>query len=442
MRCLWLILIFAAALAVAGPRSAMVNEEGRLVYPDAPAFAKSNNLATKDDINAATGGGSGAYPFVRIPMDADSAGKPVEVELKVKRYGAKIPDYWYSTLRDDNYLSFERRDVDARAWFMCQSKLAIGDERDWFPHLSNVWANISDQLTDMSLGVHMSPKTDVCDIGIEPNVRGRFPDGRPVKDVWSSFNGDLKPTFARLGLTGNRWGWRMASIEWLNSPREMLKYEYADLAKNGAFHSSEDSGYFTFGEGGEITVSGAASQSILFTSVDKVFDYYGQSIVAFSVSFPESWAGSATISFGMLNRHEASNTYVSRMCLMFVGNVDLGSSWESIYEPVFTLGPPIQGAYMTTTAETVDDFFEQAAAYSFDSTKYAGTTVRVVGVISPYDHQAEKKWTHTEISQAYGTRTWERTFKFGSPAYNILGMFLQDVPAGTKITNVKVITWH
>ena len=85
----FLILPFCAVLHGA---TVMVDNSGRLVYPQADDFISVNKLATISDILAA-GEGSG-FPLVKIPMTKTDSGKPIEIELKVKEYGNSDAAYF------------------------------------------------------------------------------------------------------------------------------------------------------------------------------------------------------------------------------------------------------------------------------------------------------------------------------------------------------------
>lgn len=435
-------LLLLIPIALFAQSSVMVDSRGRVVYPEWEDFMRENEIASKYDIGGSGSGSGGTCPLIKIDMSGGYA----EAELKVKYYNSETPDYWFSTLSDENYLSFARRDPNAQVWFVCPRKLLFGlngDDRDYVPFLPAYWNGLSDQLTDMTRGVHFSRESDFESLLIEPDIGGFFPDNSKISDVWNSENSNLKPVFKRITQTSAEASWQIAEVQWRQSKLSIPKNEGTLLKSSGDFQSVENSAYFSFKDGGTVEYLAKSTGEILFTSKNPVFAFYGQSIVAFTVKFPE-FSGTALMRVGILNRHTASESFTSTMYLIFVGNVPTGSTgYESIYEPAFQEGSGTLTNYYSKTTETsVNKLLQTSGNYKFDSETYSGQTVRVVGFVSPYEYQAKKEWVCTEFSQTYGERTWRKTFNFGSPTYNILGMFSTAMPAGTQISNIKVITWH
>lgn len=446
-------LLAAIGPAAFGQDSVMVSKDGRIVYPELDAFVEQNNLATKNDLQGSggSGGGAGAYPIVHISMDevfstrngVVISQKPVEVELKVKDPDSGDALYWFSTLRDKNYMEYGRRDTDAQAWFTCPRNLLYWDNRDWIAHLPKVWENMSDQLTDMTSGVHFSRLDDITDAAIEPNVNGFFANGEAVSSLWKNYNADLKPVFLRLSMAGKIGSWKIAGVSWSNTKKEMPKYEYRILSKAGDLHSEAFSGDYSFGPDGTVEFISAAQGEILFTSSQKVFDYYGTTIVAFTVEFPE-FEGSAHLRAGMLNRHTPSEEFTATESWCLQGIYPVGTTgFETIYAPIWDPGPyPRPNAHMSTTRTEVNRKLQASGTYTFPSKTYSGKTVRVSGFLKPYDDQSKMEWKASDISATFGVRNFSYTFQFGSPTYNILGIFTSGMPKGAKISNIKIVTYH
>lgn len=420
MKNLFTLLFFTACLAQGA--TVMVDNSGRLIYPQADDFVSANKLATLSDILAA--GEGGGFPLVKIPMSKTDLGKPVEVELKVKEYGNPDAAYWFSTLKNQNYLEYPKRDVGAQAWFVCpRALLGFGDNRDYIPHLPAYWENISDQLTDMTFGIHSSKYDDISDILIEPDVRGLFLDGTKISDVWAKNNGELKPVYLKIGQAGAAGSWEIAAVEWRDRKLKVPPNE-GILLSGKDFKSEENPYYFDFGEGIEYLSESEAE--ILFTSKERVFSYYGKSIIAFTVEFPE-FSGVASLRVGMLNRHTAAQSWQTTIYYSY------SNGWY------WNVSLIVGGDNHTSTTQFhVDNHFESAGTFSFSGDDFSGKTVRVSAFVEAQDHQ----FSVTREFSAGNIQNWSQTVKLGSPTYNILGIFSNGMPQGAKISNIKIITFH
>lgn len=434
MKNLFTLLFFTACLAQGA--TVMVDNTGRLVYPEADEFIAANKIATLADISGG-GGAGGGYPLVKIPMDAvlTKSGnsvivhKPVEAELKVKEYRNPDAAYWFSTLRDANYDEYAKRDVGGQAWFTCpRPLLAFDDNRDYIPHLPAYWGNIADQLTDMTAGVHTAQYDDVCDVLVEPNVGGYFLDGTPIGDVWHIKNPQLKAVYARIGQAGAIGAWNIASVEWRAKKLEVPAVE-GQVLTGTDFKSVEYSACFNFTENG-VVYANPCEGEILFTSKNAVFNSYGKTIIAFTIEFPE-FEGSASLRVGILNRHTATQSWTTSIADNSVP--ERPSGWH-----IFSLEVVFNGNRLFPQTSK-DSHFEGAGEFVFDSEGYSGATVRVVAYAEPFDHQ----FTITrEVREFYNIKYWSQTVKAGSPTYNILGVFSTGMPQGAKISNLKIITFH
>lgn len=417
-----IIAFWLASCAGLYGATVMVDNSGRLVYPQADDFISANKLATLSDILAA--GEGGGFPLVKIPMSKTDLGKPVEVELKVKEYGNPDAAYWFSTLKNQNYLEYPKRDVGAQAWFVCpRALLGFGDNRDYIPFLSGYWENISDQLTDMTYGVKESKYDDVSDALVEPNVGGLFLDGTKISDVWAKNNMELMPVYLKIGQAGAVGSWEIATVEWRDRKLKVPPNE-GILLSGKSFKSEENSSFFEFGE--EIEYLSRSEAEILFTSKDKVFSYYGKSIIAFTVEFPE-FSGVASLRVGMLNRHTAAQSWKTTIYYSY------SNGWY------WNVSLVVGGDNHTSTTQFhVDNHFESAGTFSFSGDDFSGKTVRVSAFVAAQDHQ----FSVTREFSAGNIQNWSQTVKLGSPTYNILGIFSNGMPQGTKISNIKIITIH
>lgn len=419
MKKLTALLLFAVCASLNGA-TVMVDNSGRLVYPNADDFVSANKLATLSDILAA--GEGGGFPLIKISMAKTDSGKPIEVELKVKEYGKRAASYWFSTLKNQNYLEYPKRDVGAQVWFVCpRTLLAFEDNRDYIPFLADYWESISDQLTDMTGGVKESRYDDVSDTLVEPNVKGFFLDGTKISDVWAKNNGELKPVYLKIGQTGAIGSWEIASVEWRDRKLNVPQNEGV-LLSGEDFKSEENPSYFAFG--GEIEYLSKSDSEILFTSKDKVFSYYGKSIISFTVDFPE-FDGNAVLRVGMLNRHTAVQSWKTTILYSY------SNGWY--WNPSL-----IVGGDAWTTQTHVNTHFESAGMFSFSSGEYSGATVRVSAYVEAQDYQ----FSATREFNAGNIQGWSQTIKLGSPTYNILGIFSTGMPQGAKISNIKIITFH
>ena len=417
-----LIALLLLSACIAQGATVMVDNTGRLVYPQADDFVSANKLATISDILAA-GEGSG-FPLVEIPMSKTDSGKPIEIELKVKEYGNPDAAYWFSTLENQNYLEYPRRDASAQVWFVCpRSLLAFDDNRDYIPHLPAYWENISDQLTDMTFGIHSSKYDDISDILIEPDVRGLFLDGTKISDVWAKNNGELKPVYLKISQSAAIGSWEIASVEWRARKLKVPQNEGV-LLSGKDFKSEENPSYFDFGEG--IEYLSESDSEILFTSKERVFSYYGKSIITFTVEFPE-FSGVASLRVGMLNRHTASQSWKTTILYSYNNGV--------YWHPQLVVDGKLENE---TTLTHTNNHFEGAGMFSFPSDRFSGETVRVSAYVEAQDYQLSV----TREFNAGHIQGWSRTVKLGSPTYNILGVFSTGMPQGTKISDIKIITFH
>lgn len=419
MKNLFTLLFFTACLAQGA--TVMVDNSGRLVYPQADDFVSANKLATISDILSA-GEGSG-FPLVKIPMTKTDSGKPIEIELKVKEYGNPDAAYWFSTLKNQNYLEYSRRDASAQVWFVCPRALSGFDNRDYIPHLPAYWENISDQLTDMTFGIHSSKYDDISDILIEPDVRGLFLDGTKISDVWAKNNGELKPVYLKISQSAAIGSWEIASVEWRDRKLKVPQNEGV-LLSGKDFKSEENPSYFDFGEG--IEYLSESDSEILFTSKERVFSYYGKSIITFTVEFPE-FSGVASLRVGMLNRHTAAQSWKTTIYYSY------SNGWY------WNVSLVVGGDNHTSTTQFhVDNHFENAGTFSFSGGDFSGKTVRVSAFVEAQDHE----FSVTREFNAGNIQGWSQTVKLGSPTYNILGIFSNGMPQGAKISNIKIITFH